>query len=130
MHSGGILLFALPIILLLTLSLISGIVMIVGGLKMLRLQSYGWAMTACVIAVLPFNPIGFIGLIIGIWGLVVLNQPGVRAAFGTGNRPARQTPLIPSNSPAWWWIVLLLACIGLILLIPIGFLSLYWLRPM
>ena len=130
MHSGGILLFALPIILLLTLSLLSGIVMIVGGLKMLRLQSYGWAMTACVIAVLPFNPVGFIGLIIGIWGLVVLNQPSVRAAFRTGNQPARQTPLIPSNSPAWWWVVLLLACIGLILLIPIGFLSLYWLMPM
>ena len=64
MHSGGILLFALPIILLLTLSLASGVMMIVGGLKMLRLQSYSWAMTACVVAVLPFNPVGLIGLII------------------------------------------------------------------
>ena len=130
MHAAGILVFVLPIMVLLLLSMLSGVFMIVGGLRMLRLQSYGWAMTACIVAVLPFNPVGFIGLIIGIWGLVVLNQPSVRAAFGRQNQPAGQTALIPSHSPAWWWIVLLLACIGLVLLIPIGMIGLYWLLPM
>src|SRR5262245_31460646 len=130
MHAAGILVFILPIMVLLMLSMLSGVFMIVGGLKMLRLQSYGWAMTACVVAVLPFNPVGIIGLIIGIWGLVVLNQPGVKAAFGRSSQSAGQTALIPSHSPAWWWIVLLLACIAVVLLIPFGMIVLYWLLPM
>jgi hypothetical protein len=107
------LVMGIPLLLLLMLSLVSGIVMIVGGLKMLRLQSYGWAMTACIIAVLPFNPVGFIGLIVGIWGLVVLNQPSVRAAF-RGQPPwPKAGPPVAHISPVWW---ILLAVVGLLLI--------------
>mgnify|MGYP003428601688 CR=1 FL=1 len=124
-RSVGIM-FALPILLLIALSLLSGIVMIVGGLKMLRLQSYGWAMTACILAVLPFNPVGVIGLAIGIWGLVVLNQPGVRAAFrGAAGGPAASQP--PGRGGGLWWVAIALVCVALLALIPVAAILAYFL---
>ncbi|MBM3891311.1 MAG: serine/threonine protein kinase, partial [Verrucomicrobia bacterium] len=50
----------------------------VGAQKMKRLESYGWAVTASIIAILG----GGIGLPFGIWALVVLIRPEVKAAFG------------------------------------------------
>jgi hypothetical protein len=126
MERASILVFVLPIMLLLFLSMLSGVFMIVGGLKMLRLQSYGWAMTACVVAVLPFNPVGFIGLIIGIWGLVVLNQPSVRAAFG-GLAPRPKTDPPASHAQSLWLIILALVGIGLVVLVPIAAILAWWL---
>ena len=58
-----------------------GVTMIVGALRMMRLRSYGWAMTASILALLPLGPVGVLGLCMGIWSLYVLNQPNVRAAF-------------------------------------------------
>jgi hypothetical protein len=61
---------------------LSGI-LIFGGIKMKNLQSYGLAMAAAVIAMLPCT-IGWcclFGLPIGIWALVVLMKPEVKAAF-------------------------------------------------
>ena len=113
------------LLLMLILSLASGVVMIVGGLKMLRLQSYGWAMTACVVAVLPFNPVGFIGLIIGIWGLVVLNQPSVRAAFrGTAALPASLQRAENPNPLAW--IILAMAFFAAAALVPVVIILAYF----
>jgi uncharacterized protein (TIGR03067 family) len=110
---------AIPLLLLFGLSLASGILMIVGGLKMLRLQSYNWAMAACILAVLPFNPVGIIGLVIGIWGLVVLNQPNIRAAFRGGvSLPDRGRT---GEKPTWLWLVVAAAiCLALVCLIPPG----------
>jgi hypothetical protein len=127
MHTATTLVFALPILLLLVLSLLSGILMIVGGLKMLRLESYGWSMAACVVAVLPFNPVGILGLVVGIWGLVVLNQPDVRKAFQGG------APRLPADrqggNGAWiLWVVIALAC--LFLLVPAAVVLAYFLMPL
>jgi hypothetical protein len=52
-----------------------------GALRMKGLRSYGLAMTACILALLPCSLCCVIGLPIGIWGLVVLNKPEVKAAF-------------------------------------------------
>ena len=61
---------------------ICGIVIIIGSVKMMRLQSYGFAMTACILAMLPItSPCCCLGLPIGIWGIVVLCDPQVKAAF-------------------------------------------------
>jgi hypothetical protein len=114
-HTAATLIFALPILLLVLLSLLSGILMIVGGLKMLRLESYGWSLAACIVAVLPFNPVGILGLVVGIWGLVVLNQRDVRKAFQRG------APRMPADGPggntAWiFWVAIALACV--LLLVP------------
>jgi hypothetical protein len=53
-----------------------------GGWKMKNLQSYGLAMTACILACVPCcGPCFCLGLVPGIWGLVVLNRADVKAAF-------------------------------------------------
>lgn len=53
-----------------------------GAIKMKRLQNHGLAVTACVLALLPCNCCCILGLPFGIWGLVVLNKPDVKDAFG------------------------------------------------
>ena len=61
--------------------LVSGVILL-GGLKMKKLESYGLAMTASIIAMIPcFSPCCLIGLPIGIWALVVLSKPEVKSAF-------------------------------------------------
>jgi hypothetical protein len=91
-------LFGLPLLLGLILSFGIGIVMIIGAVKMMRLESHRWATTASVLALLPCSPVSLLGLAAGIWSLVVLNRPGIVAAFeaqqtARGNaRQARGTP--------------------------------------
>jgi len=62
------------------LNLPVGIVMLIGGLKMRKLESYGLAMTASVLALLP-GVSCIVGLPIGIWSMIVLNRAEVKAAF-------------------------------------------------
>jgi hypothetical protein len=78
---------AVPILLAFIASFVIGIVMIIGGLKMMRLESYRWAMTASILALLPCSPVGLLGLVMGIWSLVVLNRRHVIAAFGMPRQP-------------------------------------------
>jgi hypothetical protein len=60
-----------------------------GAVKMLRLRSYGWAIAASVLALLPVpsGPFWLIGLPIGIWSLVVLSRSDVKAAFHKRKNP-------------------------------------------
>jgi hypothetical protein len=61
---------------------IVAIVAAVGAWKMKNLQSYGFAMTACCLSMIPcYNTCCILGLPFGIWGLVVLLQEDVKAAF-------------------------------------------------
>lgn len=57
--------------------LIISSVVIFAALKMQRLENYSWAIAGSILAIL----FGAIGLPIGIWALVVLVRPEVRAAF-------------------------------------------------
>jgi hypothetical protein len=62
--------------------LLMGGVVIFGAMKMQKLQSYGLAMAAAVIAALPCtSPCCLLGLPIGIWAIVVLMNQSVKAAF-------------------------------------------------
>jgi len=62
--------------------LVIGIVVIVGALKMKRLESYGFAMAAAILAMVPcLSPCCYLGLPFGIWAIVVLSDGQVRAAF-------------------------------------------------
>ena len=64
------------------LALILSVVTILGGLKMKNLQSRGMAFVAAVVAMIPcLSPCCLVGLPIGIWALVVLNDPQVKASF-------------------------------------------------
>jgi hypothetical protein len=55
--------------------------MLLGAIKMKKLESYGLAMTASILALLPCSLCCIIGLPIGIWSLVVLSKPEVKSAF-------------------------------------------------
>lgn len=59
-------------------------VIIFGALKMKKLQSYGLAMAATIMCMLPCSLCCIIGLPIGIWALIVLMKPEVKAAFAGG----------------------------------------------
>lgn len=57
-------------------------VTIFGAIKMRQLQSFGLAMAASILALLPcVGPCCCIGIPVGIWCLVVLNKPEVKSAF-------------------------------------------------
>src|SRR6185436_14754609 len=58
--------------------LIAGLILF-GALKMKKLESYGWAITASILALAPcISPCCLVGLPIGIWALVVLSKPEVK----------------------------------------------------
>jgi len=52
-----------------------------GALKMKALESYGLAMTATILCMIPCFSFCCIGIPFGIWALVVLLKPEVKAAF-------------------------------------------------
>ena len=72
-----------------TIGVVSGVigllmsaVVLLGALKMKKLESYGFAMAASIIAMVPcVSPCCLLGLPIGIWALVVLMKPEVKSAF-------------------------------------------------
>jgi len=80
---------ALPLLLAFVGSFAIGVLMIIGALKMMRLESHRWAMTVSILALLPCSPAGLIGIIAGIWSLMVLNRPNVVAAFEAQSALAR-----------------------------------------
>lgn len=65
------------------IGLIAAIIVLVGALKMKGLTSYGFAMTAAIISLLCCSsPCScLLAWPAGIWALVVLNDPKVKAAF-------------------------------------------------
>ncbi|MFL5346069.1 MAG: hypothetical protein ACJ8AT_14870 [Hyalangium sp.] len=64
------------------IELVLGGVTVFGGLKMKNLESYGLAMAASIIAVIPcIGSCCCIGIPVGIWSLIVLNKPEVKAGF-------------------------------------------------
>lgn len=54
-----------------------------GGLQMQKLQSRSVCMIAAILAMIPCSPCCLLGLPIGIWALIALNKPEVRAGFGS-----------------------------------------------
>src|SRR5262249_35195554 len=62
---------------------LKGLVIVVGGWQIEKLQSYGLGVMSCFLAMLPGSPGCLIGMPIGLWTLLVLRRPEVRAAFST-----------------------------------------------
>jgi hypothetical protein len=65
-------------------NLLSGLLMIWGGARMMQLRSYSLAVFASVLAALPcISASGCCGLgaIVGLWAVIVLASPAVREAF-------------------------------------------------
>lgn len=65
-----------------TVMLACDAVILMGALRMRELRSRSLSMTACVLTVIPcLGPCCLIGIPVGIWGIMVLNDPQVRTAF-------------------------------------------------
>ena len=75
--------------------------LVVGAVHMMRLRSYALAVVATMLAMLPWSPAWILGVPFGIWALVVLRRPEVRAAFLNNRRregsalPGKQEPKGP-----------------------------------
>lgn len=52
-----------------------------GSIQMLKGKSYGWAMTGAITGMLPCSACCLLGLVFGIWAIVLLNQPDVKQVF-------------------------------------------------
>jgi serine/threonine protein kinase len=77
---------------------IGGGLLITGALQMMRGLSYNRCVGAAFLAVLPWSPAWPLGVVVGIWTLVVLSRPEVIAAFLKG--PPRATPVpAPAQEP-------------------------------
>jgi hypothetical protein len=64
------------------IAIVVAVVIIMGALKMKKLESYGFALTASILAMIPcLSACCILGLPFGIWSIVVLNQADVKAAF-------------------------------------------------
>jgi hypothetical protein len=58
------------------------LIVLMAGIRMLSLQSYGLALAGCIVAMINIgNGCCCLGLPVGIWALVVLQLPSVREAF-------------------------------------------------
>jgi predicted Zn finger-like uncharacterized protein len=57
------------------------VAILMGGLKMKKLENYSSVMTASILALLPCGNFCCVGLPLGIWAIVVLMRPEVKDAF-------------------------------------------------
>ena len=64
------------------LALIVAPVIIYGAIQMMKGKKYGFAKASAILAIIPFTSCCFlIGIPIGIWALIVLSKPDVKAFF-------------------------------------------------
>lgn len=70
-----------PVLAVLYLGPASGVLMLLGGWHILRLQSLALTRLACVVAMLPCSVGWLVGLPAGAWGLAVLSRPETVAVF-------------------------------------------------
>jgi predicted Ser/Thr protein kinase len=73
----------------------AGIGLIFGAMRMMRHQSYGFALGSAIWGMVPWSPGWLIGLPCGILALVALRRPSVQAAFGVAGRE-RNPALAPA----------------------------------
>lgn len=82
-----------------TISLILTPVIVFGAIRMMKGQSRGLAITAAILSILPVTSCCFfISVIFGIWALIVLMQPDVKAFFQNGGE---QNIYPPRPSQNW-----------------------------
>jgi tRNA A-37 threonylcarbamoyl transferase component Bud32 len=65
------------------LTLIPSCLIMAGGWQMLRLEFYGLALIAAIMALVPCSLGWLLGLPMGIWALTILSRRDVREAFGS-----------------------------------------------
>ena len=92
-----------------------------GAYKLARVEDRGIALLGATMAIISC-PWTLIGLPIGIWGLYVLHQPKIKAAFPVRHRPRSQAPT-GNPWPRRIFLLLVLLIVTPIVLIVIAFLA-------
>jgi len=90
-------------------------VILVGALKMKRLEMYGMAKLASILSMV-IGPGYIIGLPVGIWSLVTLSSPAVKAGFGIAVPPKDETPPSTGIGKISLWS----AIVGIVLPVVLG----------
>jgi predicted Ser/Thr protein kinase len=94
-------------------SLVLGIILLLGAARMLDLQSYRIALLAAVVAILPVAP-GFpISLPFGIWALLVLSRRDVRTAFADWAAESEREQITKGLASAVGWAMPVGLALGL-----------------
>lgn len=72
---------------------VPAVIVLLGGLKLQRAESFGWCVVASLLAVVSF-PGALIGFPAGLWALYVLTRPEIRAKFQSTapRRKSREWP--------------------------------------
>lgn len=80
------------------ISLIVAPFMVYGAVQMLGGKRYKFAKTSAILAIIPFISCCFIiGIPFGIWALMVLSKPEVRAFFSSERNFQNQYPPMPPS---------------------------------
>jgi hypothetical protein len=64
-----------------SLHLLWAALVLAGAVQMLRFRGHRLALAACFLATLPVPVCCFLGIPVGLWGLIVLTRPEVRRAY-------------------------------------------------
>lgn len=116
LHRGPTpLIFLLFMVLLGGLTLVFGLTTLIAGVKMRKLQAYPLALAGSITTLLAPG-LHLLGVPLGIWSLVVLNNPTVRKAFAAPSIPDNSLPPKKSMVPT----VLIILGAGLAALLVIG----------
>jgi hypothetical protein len=72
------------------ISIAAAPIIMYGGVQMLSARKYSVALLAAILALMPFSSLCCVlGVPIGIWAIVVLRNPEVRAAFQNSQMPSQ-----------------------------------------
>ena len=76
-------------------------VIVIGASKMMKLEFYSFAVAAALLSIIPClsSPCIILGMPFGIWALVVLMDPKVKASFFSSNESATSPPTIEDTGP-------------------------------
>jgi hypothetical protein len=78
------------------LSVVASPIVIFGASQMLRARRYSLSRTAAVLAMVPCTSLCCVlGLPVGIWALIILNNPEAKAAFQESNETPEPAPWKP-----------------------------------
>jgi hypothetical protein len=69
-----------------------GLPIILGAIYMLKLARYDFVRLAAALALVPCTVVFFLSLPFGLWSLIILHRPDVRAAFRERQRGRRSSP--------------------------------------
>ena len=108
-HMGGLVGFSVVMF-----KIIPALLILFGGIQMMEIRSYAWAVAAAIVAIISCSLIGFP---VGIWALVVLLRADVRDTFANRSNP----PL--SATSHWPWVVGAIGVATLLLLLTLSLFS-------